>query len=92
MQLGFGDGRICPKIGQTATLERLAGEVKWYHLSTPRGERPIRRSVSEGGSAEGVYPRSERTKSLKRPLTRPSPCKRGEEEDTPCSNAIPPPL
>ena len=32
MQLGFGDGWISPKVGQNATLERLASEVKWYRF------------------------------------------------------------
>lgn len=31
-QLGFGDGWISPKVGQNATLERLAAEVKWYRF------------------------------------------------------------
>jgi IS5 family transposase len=32
MQLGFGDGWISSKVGQNATLERLAAEVKWYRF------------------------------------------------------------
>jgi transposase, IS5 family len=32
MQLGFGDGWISPKVGQNATLERLAAEVRWYRF------------------------------------------------------------
>ena len=43
MQLGFGDGWISPKIGQNATLDRLAAEVKWY-----RFEKLLARLRSDG--------------------------------------------
>src|SRR5690606_36198831 len=31
-QLGFGDGWLSPKVGQNATLDRLASEIKWYRF------------------------------------------------------------
>jgi len=31
-QLGFGDGWLSPKVGQNTTLDRLAGEIKWYRF------------------------------------------------------------
>lgn len=31
-QLGFGDGWLSPKVGQNATLDRLAVEIKWYRF------------------------------------------------------------
>jgi len=31
-QLGFADGWVSPKLGQNASLERLAAEVKWYRF------------------------------------------------------------
>lgn len=47
MQLGFGDGWICAKVGQNALLERLSREVKWYRfeqflarLTAPGAGRP----------------------------------------------------
>src|SRR5262245_11188451 len=31
-QLGFGDGWLSAKVGHNRTLERLAGDVKWYRF------------------------------------------------------------
>lgn len=43
MQLGFGDGWVSAKVGQNATLDRLATEVKWY-----RFEKLLGRLRSQG--------------------------------------------
>lgn len=50
-QLGFGDGWISSKVGQNATLDRLAGEVKWY-----RFEKLLARLRPEGAGRPPFEP------------------------------------
>jgi IS5 family transposase len=50
-QLGFGDGWISAKVGQNASLERLAREVKWY-----RFEKLLARLRPEGAGRPPFAP------------------------------------
>ena len=50
MQLGFGDGWISPKVGQNATLERLASEVKWYRFEK------LLVALRDGGPGRAAWP------------------------------------
>ena len=50
-QLGFGGGWLSPKVGQNATLDRLAAEVKWY-----RFEKLLARLKPEGAGRPPIEP------------------------------------